>query len=110
MTALADRPPGSPLVDEDGRPLDPPVQLSEHLLPPLKLEGIPFDEAWELAFERMAWPLSLRDAKDWRVQLSATRVVWQAAYEGWESERREDAIAALAHRVEEELGDWSEAA
>jgi hypothetical protein len=94
MAALAERP-----TDEHEYPqligLLPTTQLAEHLLPPQKRAGVPFDQAWERALELVAWPSSLREAKEWRVQLAATRIVWQAAYEDWPPERQELAARAL---------------
>jgi hypothetical protein len=97
MAALAERA-GD---DLDLAGLFPTTQLADHLLPPLKREGVPFEDAWELALERVVWPSSLREAKEWRQQLAATRVGWQAAYENWPPERQEAAIAALSDGLDD---------
>jgi hypothetical protein len=93
MAALAESEKGDEFPQLVG--LLPPTQLSEHLLPPLKRAGVPFDEAWERALELVVWPGSLREAKEWRAMLASMRLVWQASYEDWPAEQAELAAAAL---------------
>lgn len=81
--------------------LAPPTQLAECLLPPMKRQRVPFDDAWALALEQVLWPGSLREEKDWRAQLEATRFGWRAAYEAWPQERTEEAIAALTDGLDD---------
>lgn len=100
MAALAERP-----TDEPEFPqlvgLVPTTQLADHLLPPQKRAGVPFDEAWDRAMELVVWPSSSREAKEWRGQLAATRLVWQAAYEGWPPERQELAVKSLSDGLDD---------
>lgn len=93
MSALAER---EPVVPVPLLGLDPPTQLADHLLPPLKRSGIPFDQAWELAMERICWPVSRRETRDWEAQLDATREGWRAAYDGEPATRPEWVLRGLA--------------
>lgn len=93
MAALAERETGGEFPRLVG--LLPTTQLSEHLLPPLKRAGVPFDEAWDRALELIEWPSSLKDTKEWRAMLTSTRIAWQAGYENWPPEQAELAVAAL---------------
>jgi MoxR-like ATPase len=100
MAALAER-----TADDDHSELLsaflPPTQLADYLLPPQKRADVPFDDAWDRAMELIVWPPSSREAKDWRLQLAATREVWRAAYENWAPERSERAAAALLDCAED---------
>lgn len=99
MAALAER---ETAGDDFGRliGLAPVTQLAEYLLPPQKRAGVPFDEAWDTAMKQVAWPSS-REAKEWRAQLASTRIVWQAAYEGWPPERQELAAKSLSDGLDD---------
>lgn len=94
MTALAEVPEQDPLAALRG--VDPPRQLSEHLLPPLKRMRIPFDEAWKLAWDAVQWPDSRRDAREWQLMLDATQEGWRAAYEDEPATRGEHVVGELA--------------
>lgn len=91
MAALAEVDPLQALIG-----MDPPTQLADHLLPPLKRRALPFDLAWELAMGAVRWPGSIRDASDWRKMLHATREGWRAAYDDEPATRPEWVLRGLA--------------
>lgn len=76
--------------------LEPPRQLAEYLLPPMKRRGVSFDVAWDLAMRSIRWPASRREAREWENMLAATREGWRAAYEGDPMTAQEQAVSGLS--------------
>ena len=67
---------------------DPPVQLRERLAV-ARRQGIPFDEAWEALLNgyrgnRIKFPHSTVERREWRAVLEEDRPVWEAAFHGEE--------------------------
>lgn len=68
-----------------------------------KRQGTPFDAAWDQAMVAIGWPVSRRDASEWRRGLEGTREGWRASFEDWPPEPRELAVGELGRILSDEL-------
>lgn len=71
----------------------PPIQLRE-LLAAARLEGRPFELAWNRALRSIEWPHATERRRAWKAALVETRSEWAACYE-----RRPTAYGAAAEML-----------
>lgn len=60
--------------------MSPAVQMRV-MLARSRAAGVPFDRAWESAFERVKWPHDTTARLDWKYTLEDARTQWGSAYD-----------------------------
>jgi hypothetical protein len=75
----------------------------------LKLSGLTFEDAWELAWRQVVWPHDTDHRRQWKAALRDTRPEWYSCYLGEPSVARGNIVelAVALMPQEEQRGDVS---